>query len=107
MKILKIILLLSTVTLMSCGIGSFRVQKVPTTRVNPPPAVVTPFEAVDVDNDGNITRDEYREVASTLDTKTPSYALLIIVISVSVIVGSLVYLTKCWKRPGPKDPEKR
>jgi hypothetical protein len=67
--------------------------------VNKPPLIQVPFDAVDLNQDGNITKEEYLENASTLDVKTPGVTILGIMLGVGLLVGILIFLTTCYKGP--------
>jgi hypothetical protein len=60
---------------------------------------MVPFEYVDVNNDGNITKEEYQAEAGTLDVETPGYTMLSILIGTGILVGILIFLTTCYKGP--------
>ena len=66
---------------------------------NRPPQIQVPFDVVDLNQDGNITKKEYDGSASTLDVETPGVTLLGIMIGVGLLVGVLIFLTTCYKGP--------
>ena len=95
MKILSYIFI--SMLLTSC----FTINK-PLTQhksINSQPRIVVPFDTVDVNNDGNISKTEYIADASTLDTSTPGVTMLSILVGVGVLVGVLIFLTTCYKGP--------
>jgi len=67
--------------------------------VNQAPMIRVPFDTVDVNQDGNITIDEYLQDTNTLDITTPGSTLLAIMIGVGLLVGILIFLTTCYKGP--------
>lgn len=67
--------------------------------VNEPPRIVVPFDQVDINGDGNISKTEYIQDASTLDANTPFSSIMGILLGVGVLVGILIFLTTCYKGP--------
>ena len=67
--------------------------------VNDTPTIRVPFENVDIDGNGNITKDEYEQDARTLDVETPGSTTLGIMVGVGLLVGILIFLTTCYKGP--------
>ena len=62
---------------------------------NSPPPVHTEFEEIDLNQDGNITKDEFAQIPQSpeIDTKTPVVWFVILI----VLIGAMVYLTKLIK----------
>tara|TARA_R110000824_G_scaffold47651_2_gene135474 strand:- start:768 stop:974 length:207 start_codon:yes stop_codon:yes gene_type:complete len=58
-----------------------------------------PFDVVDVNQDGNITKEEYQQDTRTLDVDTPSSMILGIMLGVGLLVGVLIFLTTCYRGP--------
>ena len=63
------------------------------------PRYTVPFNDVDVDNSGDISREEYIPSYSTLDVDTPFSALIGILFGVGLLVSILIFLTTCYKGP--------
>jgi hypothetical protein len=61
----------------------------------PPPVYTVEFEAIDLNQDGNITKDEFSQIPQTpeIDGKTPVLLFVILVL----LIGAMVYLTKLIK----------
>ena len=67
--------------------------------VNNQPRIVVPFDTVDINNDGNISKTEYVADVSTLDTVTPGTTMVTILVGVGLLVGILIFLTTCYRGP--------
>ena len=94
---MRYILFIIPILLTSCMFSKKQWNQV--SSVNRAPTVMVPFDQVDTNNDGNITKDEYLADASTLDVDTPGYTMLSILIGTGVLVGILIFLTTCYKGP--------
>jgi len=58
----------------------------------PPPVYRVEFDEIDLDNDGNLTKEEFAQVpqSPTTDSKTPIIWFVILI----VLIGIMVFLTK-------------
>jgi len=86
MKLLLIIPILLTGCMMN------KVPRLTPAPNSPPPIHSVEFEEIDLNQDGNITKDEFAQVPQSpeIDTKTPVIWFVILI----VLIGAMVYLTK-------------